>query len=64
MFEDNDLLGKDGNQRMTAGHLLMSLVELGTEILGRPGTTVADVMFSHLFSRVPRLPAMSSIPEV
>ena len=46
MLGDNDLYDKDGNQRMTASDLLMSVV---INILGRPGTTVTDVVFSHLF---------------
>ena len=56
MVGDNDLFDKYGNQRMTASDLLMSVVGLGKEILGRPGTTVTDVVFSHLFPRVPRHP--------
>ena len=46
MLGDNDLFDRDGNQRMTASDLLMSVV---INILGRPGTTVTDVVFSHLF---------------
>ena len=53
MLGGNDLFDKDGNQRMTASDLLVSVVELGKEILGRPDTTV----FCGVFSRI--RPALS-----